>query len=236
MILTVIEPSYFPSVASIAKSLAADAIVWADSFRFHKHGATNRTRIKAVSGPRWLTVPVLSGGLGPQNVGQVKIDILQTWQKNHRRTLEINYRNAPYFYFYWDKVEEILARRWESLSELDLATFSMTGKYLGMKAHFYRDSQLPQVADRTERVIAWLDACQCDAYLLEPFELPLIDVNRLLNRGFRVLSFQYVPQVYHQMFKGFVDSLSILDLLFNEGEQSAAIIKNGILAPQSFVQ
>ena len=51
MILTVIEPAYFPPLSYFAKVIASDVIIWADSFQFKKHSIINRTSIKTVSGP-----------------------------------------------------------------------------------------------------------------------------------------------------------------------------------------
>ncbi len=230
MILTVIRPAYFPSIAVIAKAMAADVLVWADSFQYKKHDTINRTRIKTAQGTRWLTVPVLSKGLGLQNISAVQIDNRKMWQKNHRRTLELNYGMAPYFYQYWDELEDIFSQRNEKLSEVDLRSALFAFKALGMQKMLVNSSQLPQVKDRSERVIAWMNECHCNDYLFEQQETPLINTLRVEQAGLMTSLFHFTSAAYHQQFGEFLSDLSILDLLFNEGEQSLGIIKNGILA------
>ncbi len=230
MILTVIRPAYFPTISVFAKALVADVIVWADSFQYEKHGNMNRTLIKTVDGARWLTVPVLSKGLGFRSISAVQIDNSRSWQKGHLRTLELNYQMAPYFYQYWDELEDLFSQQYESLSELDLRSTIFVFRALGMKKSIIKSSELPQVKDRSERVIAWMKECQCQDYLFAQQEMSLINTTRIEKVGFKTTVLRLAPVTYHQQFRDFLHQLSILDLLFNEGEQSFSIAKNGILA------
>jgi len=235
MILTVIRPAYFPTIAVIAKAMAADVLVWADSFQYKKHDTMNRTAIKTVGRARWLTVPVLSKGLGLQPISAVQIDNRRTWQKNHRRALELNYKMAPYFYQYWDELEDMLSQEHEKLSELDLISIAFAFRALGMKKTLLKSSQLPQVKDRTGRVIAWMKDTQCHNYLYESREASLIDRSRIEKEGVQAAACHFAPVVYHQQFGEFLPDLTILDLLFNEGEQSLNIVNEGISASSADV-
>ncbi|MDZ7725053.1 MAG: WbqC family protein [candidate division KSB1 bacterium] len=96
-VLTVIAPEYFPRISTLARVLAADVVVWADTFSFSKQCAMNRTRIKTVTGPEWLTVPVLHQGKA--RFKDIEIDPEHHWRHNHCKTLLVNYMNSPYYSF-----------------------------------------------------------------------------------------------------------------------------------------
>ena len=226
MILSVIEPAYFPPLSYFAKVIASDVIIWADSFQFKKHSIINRTSIKTVSGPRWLTIPVLSKKRGQQTIKDVQIDKLQSWKQNHLKTCANNYQNAPYYYFFSDELEHILNTEHQLLSSLLYECQSFIFSRLGIQKPVYKSSTLAQYQNRTERIMEWLKCCDCDTYLLSASEQNLVDMDQILDYGFNIIFSDYQQAPYHQQFDGFLDSLSILDLLFNEGEQSYSILKN----------
>ena len=92
-VLTVISPEYFPRISTLARVQAADVVIWADTFLFSKQTTMNRTRIKTVTGPEWLTVPVMHQG--KTRYHDVEIDPEHCWRHNHSRTLQVNYMNSP---------------------------------------------------------------------------------------------------------------------------------------------
>jgi len=228
VILAVQEPAYFPAPAYFGKLFFADVLIWADSFQFKKHGITNRTAIKTANGVKWLTVPVRSKGLGKQSIRHVRIDQEQNWQSNQLKSIYLNYKNSPYFGFYIDEIETLFNKPYHFLIQLTEQSFTLCLSGLGIKKKIVKSSQLPHISDRTDRLFSWLDACGCDNYLLHKNEIPLIDVARVLAHGVKLFTFDYKQQPYHQQFEGFKFPVSILDLFFNEGEQSLPIFKKSL--------
>ncbi|NIA28401.1 MAG: hypothetical protein GWP06_00640 [Actinobacteria bacterium] len=232
MILSVIQPSYFPSVSMCGKILVSDIVVWADTFLFKKGATINRMKIKTIDGGRWLTVPALTRGLSAQQIEKVRIDNHTRWAKNHFKTLKNNYCNSPYYFYYIDELSRILDSRWNLLAELLEESMLFYRGKIPLKAEFIKSSKLPGVADRTDRVLSWLKETGCDTFLFEPFEKELFDQNKIRAKNFSLKLYDFRPVKYHQQFAGFVDSLSVLDLLFNEGEMSASILKRSIVLDQ----
>ena len=227
MILTVLPPCYFPPVDLCARAMASDVVVWADTFPFKKGSTMNRTRIKTAAGPMWLTIPVHRRGSERPRFAEVCIDNHEPWRANHRKNIEHHYRNSPYFFFLSDEVGDLLAMEWCRLDDLCLQSTEIVFRKLGLVPRIVRGSELPTVADRTERVMTWLQETRCDTYLVEERDASLIDAERILGNGFRILTFHYEPVPYHQQFNIFIPFLSSLDLLFNEGDMGREILKKG---------
>jgi len=232
--LAVIEPAYFPPPFYFAKALYADVIVWADSFQFKKSSFINRAPIKAVSGKQWLTVPVFSQITAGQKISDAVIDNHQNWQNRHLRSLEVNYHQSPYYPFFADAIADIINARYQSISGLLAKSRDFLFSQLRIDKKLVHSSQLPHIQDRSERLMAWLKECDCQSYLYHPKERPLFHAPMVLAQGIRLFCCHYHPVAYHQIFSGFLPNLSVLDLLFNEGEQAVAVIQQGMSMRESF--
>jgi hypothetical protein len=62
-----------------------------------------------------------------------------------------------------------------------------------------------------------------------------MNAERFAQRGVRVLIQAYEHPVYRQLFTGFQSHLSIVDLLFNCGPESAEVIKGRVTSNEQRV-
>jgi hypothetical protein len=222
MKLTIILPSYLPALALLAREQSADVVIVADSFLMKK-GAANRTAIKAIQGMNWLTVPVL--GKPGQALQEVMIDNHQNWRHKHYRAITSNYSGAAYFSQYAGQIAALYSGEWHDLLSLALAGRNLLYEQGFEKKKLVFSSTLPHRKDRTERLLLWLDLCQCDHYLLPGPEMLLINPETIVNANKRLAVFSMEPFVYHQQHGSFIANLSILDLLFNEGPLSWSLLR-----------
>ncbi len=225
MILAAAPPAYFPSPAALSKLAAADVVVRAESFRFSRKEGAHRTAIRTRTGRRWLSVPVLGSGLPGSRISDLAIDSRQPWAEEHWRVLEYNYHNAAYFYYYAEVVERIIRGAGESLAALLTETGHFASSYLELRAQVISSSALPEVVDRTGRLLAWAEACGCDRYLIHPGEAGLLDLPRLEGAGIGLVQIEFTEAPYHQQGPGFLPGLSLLDLIFNEGPAAAGYVQ-----------
>jgi hypothetical protein len=220
MILTVLHPCYFPPAHYFGKLFLSDKCVYANTFLFKKHDLINRCKIKTFSGAHWLTVPVKHITPPTRYIIDVEIDNHEGWRKKHTRAILSNYQNSPFFYYYFDKLTDIFSQPWRNLCELDLISVDFIMDRLNIQIPLIPATTLDMITDRTERIIEWLKKCHCDTYLLEDFEIPLINLTRISDAGFRIFQFSFLQQTYHQQYNEFIPSLSTLDLIFNEGDHA----------------
>lgn len=203
----------------------ADVVIWADTFRYKKHATINRCRIKSVDGPQWLTVPVLTSGKSKQSISEVRVDSQHHWKHSHLKSMKVSYQNSPYYFFFADRIQELLQQPWQHLNDLDVATLQFLCRMLRIPSEIMSSRQLSHAPDRTQRVLDWAVATNCQEYLVEKDDLPYIDSDRITKSGVNVTLFQFTHPRYHQLFDGFYENLSALDLLFNCGESSKMHIK-----------
>ncbi len=224
MILAVHQPQYLPWLGYFDKMLKADVFCYLDNVQYKKNEWQNRNRIKTAAGRQWLTVPVTYRF--PQKIGEVGIDHTSDWARRHLQALCTNYRRAPYFERTVPLFEQAFARRWEGIAELNLYLIERLREGLGI-AHkpAVRASTLELTEDPTGRLIDICRALGADTYLAGAGAAGYMDMGRFEQCGVRVIHQDFKHPVYPQLFDGFQSHLSIVDLIFNCGPESAGIIE-----------
>ena len=176
-----------------------------------------------------MTVPVLSADHTGNTIQHTQIDNHENWAKNHRRSIYLNYKNAAYYYFYCDELESLLQKQWNNLTDILWAGQDFITPKIAAKIQIIKSSKLPVIKDRSERVIIWAEHLHCDTYLIHDFEKKLIDINKINRAGINVIKYKMDNFEYFQQYDGFIYPLSILDMLFNEGDNTFRLIKKHIL-------
>lgn len=130
LILSDIQPQYFPRLHYFARVLASDVFVLRDDVQFvrnHKYPDGRRgvsyqahTPIKAPDGDQLLAVSVKSDGPAPIHRTSVSYD--QKWARKHVNVINTRYRKSPNRDALMPDLERLLACRFATLAELDIAT------------------------------------------------------------------------------------------------------------------
>jgi len=224
MIVAIHQPQYLPWLGYFDKMLRADVFCYLDTVQYKKNEWQNRNRIKTAEGWQWLTVPVTYRY--PQKIVEVGIDNTSNWARRHLQALYTNYRRAPFFERYIPLFEAVYSRRWENIAELNLSLIHCLREMLGIgnKAEA-RASALDCSEEPTDRLIDICRALGGDTYLAGAGAADYMDVKRFEQSGVRVITQSFEHPVYRQLFREFQPQLSIVDLIFNCGPESAEIIQ-----------
>ena len=219
--LAVLQPGYLPWLGFFDQMRRADVFIFYDDVQFDKHGWRNRNRIKAPDGtPHWLTVPVLHSGRNWPTILEVEIDNRTPWARKHVGTLRQFYRRAPFLDRYLPALEETLQRGWTRLVDLDLAVTGLICEWLALSRPTLRASQLGIAGKQSERLLAMCQHVGAARYLSGDSARDYLDVDLFAQHGVTVQWQDYVHPVYPQPHGAFVSHLSIVDLVFNCGEES----------------
>lgn len=230
MKIAIAQPTYLPWLGYFDLLDQVDRFVLLDSVQFEKRSWQQRNRIKTPTGLQWLTIPVVSRGQSDQCIVDVEIQEARFWH-DHLRTVELNYRRAPFFQQYYPAWSDLLKSGSSELrlAELNIALLRWFAEVLGIKTPLFRSSELPVEGKRTDLLASicqwaeaktYLSALGSAAYLLD--DLPL-----LTDSGIDVFFQHYEHPEYRQLFPPFQPYAGILDLLFNEGERALEIIRSG---------
>ncbi len=226
MILAAHQPGYLPTIDFFYKMSRADVFVLADDLVFTTHSDINRAKIKTARGPSWLTVPVRTKSRRGQLIHQVETDHQQNWRAKHWNTLRMNYAYAPYFELHSDYFETLYlfgdppAR----LFEWNAAVIDYLAASLKLKTKLIRSSGLNVHARGQEWVFGVAAATGCRTYLADAAFARYLSKEKFAQHGLALQFLQNPKLRYHQQFGDFISGLSIVDLLFNEGERSREIL------------
>lgn len=163
---------------------------------YRKQTYRNRCTIASAQGPMNLTVPVENGNRPGQPMKDVRISEHGNWRHLHWKALESAYTNSPFFLYYQDDLRPFFEKRWDFL--IDFNT-EITRTLLDL-CHVKADIKLTDIYNK-EYSPATLDL----RHLADPAIMP-------------TTSTPTYWQVFHQK-NGFLQNLSILDLLFNMGPE-----------------
>jgi hypothetical protein len=221
--VTIHQPQYLPWVGHFDKIDRADCFVILDTVPFTRNGWQNRNRIKTPAGPAWLTVPVRHR-LG-QSLAEVAVDGFAPWARKHRRALRLNYERAPCFARHRPFFDALYARPWPRLIDLNLEAFRYLAGALGLKTTTVLASSLGVAGTATERLVAICRALGAGTYLAGAGGHGYLEVRRFEEAGIAVAVQEFACPTYPQRFGAFVPNLSIVDLLFNCGDDSLARLR-----------
>jgi hypothetical protein len=225
MIIGILQPGYLPWLGFFEQMHRSDVFVVYDDVQYDKEGWRNRNRIKTANGVQWLTVPVLLKFNEHPVILDVRIDNKVNWRKKHLGAIRQNYAKAPFFKRYIEIFEVAYSREWESLVDLDLYFITILAECLGMSHEkIVRSSSLQVKGERMERLVNICEFFGADTFYEGAAGKSYMDVDSFSRRGITVEFQDYRHPAYPQMYGEFVSHLSVIDLLFNQGDDSMAIL------------
>lgn len=193
-------PTYFSPIIQFVALAKAENLIFEVEDNFQKQTYRTRCYIYSPNGKQLLTVPVLNAN-SRQKTKDVIIDTSFNWQKQHIKSIEAAYRSSPFFEYYEEEFQHIFKATPKYLLDFNLACQDLILNLL----------QIDQSYSKTT------------SYIKNPLES--IDLRSLANSKNDI---SYHLDSYTQVFSdkhGFLENLSILDLLFMEGTNSMSYLE-----------
>lgn len=187
-----IHPSYFPSISHFVAIAQADLVTFEMEDTFQKQTNRNRMYIYSPNGIQLLNVPIKHSKERHQLMKEVRLETAFDWQKQHFKSLEAAYRTSPFFEYFEDSIAPIFQKKYTFLMDLNFETMAIVSKCLSLEFDYDETTEyFHHVADKT-------------------------DFRSLINGKKDASQFDSYTQVFGNK-HGYLNNLSILDLLFNEG-------------------
>ena len=165
----------------------------------------NRCQILTANGVMNLTIPVdkVSG----EKMLDKDVRISSTdWQRVHWAAIESAYNNSPFFLYYSDDIRPMYERKFDFLLDFNLKLQEIITSLIGFD---------------TKLVLT-------DTYT----ESNELDFREKLSPKYKGETPNFISLPYYQVFKekfGFIENLSIYDLLFNMGNESILILRDSYI-------
>jgi len=164
---------------------------------FVKQSIRNRCDIYGANGKLQLTIPKQRKGSDKTIIKEIQISYNQNWQKEHWNAIVSSYNSSPYFEYYKDELQPFFEKEEMLLINLNCKLQSVILNIL-------------QVEDKIITTTEYLHKG---------------NFSDLRNYKWNTEKQEKYDQVFMEK-QGFIPNLSILDLLFNLGPESADYLNN----------
>ena len=164
---------------------------------FIKQSIRNRCDIYGANGKLRLSIPKERKGSSKKIIKNLKISYNQNWQKQHWNAIESAYNSSPFFEYYKDELKPFYKEKEEYLINFNSKLKNAILIMLNKEI-------------TTKKTTKYFDKG---------------DFFDLRNYTWKLKKQEKYDQVFMEK-KGFIPNLSILDLLFNLGPESADYVNN----------
>ena len=197
----IIHPNYLPSTSHFLLMVNSKKVIFEINDNFLKQTYRNRTYIYGANGKLLLSIPVIHSQKNRKKFKDVKISYDQDWPSQHWKSLEISYRSSPFFEFFEDKLLYLYNKKEKYLIDFNIKSINILFEMLQIDLEYdFTNSYEENYSNMSDYRIN-----------SENFNSNEIKINK-----------------YTQVFEskhGFINNLSVLDLIFNEGPNAINFIK-----------
>ncbi len=187
----ILHPTYFSPIVHYVALARAQRVIFEVEDNYQKQTYRTRCYIYGANGKQLLNVPIQHNH--SRKTKDIKIDFSFQWQKQHIKAMQIAYRSSPYFEFYEAEILALFEKIPSFLLDFNLAC-----------QHTILDLLQLKIPTTTTHAYQKEYTGLCDARFLADAKLKQ----------------EYHFEEYTQVFSnklGFLENLSVLDLLFMEG-------------------
>lgn len=224
MVLTAHQPVYLPWLGLFHKIALADRFVSFNQVQYQPKNYNNRNRIKTSSSLMWLTVPTKRKGYLEKKICEIEINNEVPWGRKHWRTLVACYGKSRFFSKYSSFFEDVYSREWLTLINLNEYMLQWFLNTLKINVRVESAGDFNFTGKKSAVVLDMCKQLSAQVYIFGANGKDYADVDSFQVNNIRVEFQNYRHPVYRQLYSGFESHLSIIDLLFNCGEDSLDII------------
>ena len=196
-------PTYFSPISQYAQIIKSNTIFFEMEDNFQKQSYRNRCYIYNSNGKQLLNIP-LKEKKGTSSLRKKTKDMLvdnnSHWQEHHLKSLQTAYRASPFYEFYEDDLLAIFNKKYTFLQDVNIDTYLFVTAALQISQEYSKTKEYDMNIDKKD----YRD---------------LADVKKQPKKS---------RDKYIQMFDnkhGYLDNLSILDLLFMEGPNAISYLE-----------
>jgi len=225
MKLAIMQPYLFPYIGYWQLINSVDKFVVYDDVSYIKQGWINRNNVLSTNGALLFTLPLRSAS-SFKLIKDITINdlVIDKWETKFFKTLEQNYKKAPYFENTLDILKKIFSNIGSnmSISRFNVISIKIIIEYLGIdtiildSSTIYNNSNLKA----EERVIDIVNKEGADTYINLIGGIKLYDKEHFKKNNISLRFQESILKPYKQFSDIFIPNLSIIDvLMFNSKEK-----------------
>jgi hypothetical protein len=225
--VAIIQSNYIPWKGYFDMIGMVDEFVLLDDVQYTRRDWRNRNQIKTAQGLQWLTIPVEVKGRFECKINEVTVAD-PTWAKDHWNKISQAYSKAPFFRDYCNQIEECYLGYSELyLSKINYRFLVLINSILGIKTPLRWSQEFTASAEKSQRLLDICNRIDASVYISGPAAKDYLQVDLFNKEGIEVKWMDYsgYPE-YRQLHGAFSHSVSIVDLIFNEGPSAINFLKS----------
>ena len=230
MIVSIMQPAYMPWLGYFDRIARSDVHVVLNDVTMDKNSKTkfaNRNKIRTQQGWAWLTVPLKSFSRSSKVlINEIEIAPDKNWREKHLKTLNFNYSNSVYYSDYFTYFETFYEEKWSFLEPMLLDSTRFLLNKLNVDTPLVLSSELSVLSKKSNLILDICRKISATTYLSGPFGRHYLDKDAFEKAGIELQFHDYFHPTYDQSYDGFEPYMSILDLLFNHGDDSLEILQS----------
>ncbi len=195
--------AYLAPVGYYGAMAKAETVFLENCDSYEKQTYRNRCSIATANGVMSLSIPVEKASAEKILTRDVRISEHNDWQIHHWRSIESAYNSTPFFEYYKDDFQPFFEKKWDFLWDFTQEIQSKVLELLLLKPNIQKTKEYNKTLDEN-----------------------IVDLRNCFHPKKKNMDFDSKPyyQVFDQKF-GFLPDLSIIDLLFNMGNESQLVIR-----------
>ncbi|MBP7927625.1 WbqC family protein [Patescibacteria group bacterium] len=225
--ILILQPMFIPWIGYFNMINLCDVFVILDTVQFSKQSWQQRNKIGSVRGPIWLTIPV------KRNFGvlvkDAEINYSENWVHSHLRSIHLNYCRTKYFDEVYTLLEKHYLNSYQKVCDFTSNIIVDIASYLGITTEIIFASSLPTHKPLVPKDYL-INICKhfgAKKYINGPAGRVLYTEQEFKDHDIDLIFHDYAHPTYSQAHGSFTPYLSTIDLLFNHGSDSLAIISQG---------
>lgn len=218
--VAILQSNYIPWKGYFDLINMVDEFILYDDMQYTRRDWRNRNKIKTQNGLQWLTIPVEIKGKYFQKINETIISD-KDWGKSHWASICHNYSKTPYFKEYKEIFEELYMNNSEiHLSQINYKFIRTINEILSIKTKISWSSDYKLEEGKTERLVGLCVAANGTEYISGPAAKDYIDEKLFEAEKIKLTWMDYSGyKEYNQLYPPFEHGVSVLDLIFNLGNE-----------------
>ena len=215
------QPNFFPWLGYFDKIARADIFVFLDHVQFPKKGGVWTNRVKLLIGGEasWFTATINRQYHGTRNINEMSFLQGNPWREKLFKTLEHEYKKHPFFSEVVRVIRPLLLNPENRIADYNIQAITELAKAVGLNTEkLKRSSQYSVDGASNEMLCTLTRTVGGDVYLCGGGAEGYQEDEKFAAQGIGLQYQNFVHPVYPQKNQdSFVPSLSIIDMLMNQG-------------------
>ena len=225
MIVSINQPSFLPWMGYFERIALSDTHVILDHVQFEKNSLINRNKLRTKNGVTWITVPVCKKESISKKISDIKINNKIQWKRKHLNKIKLLYSKTENFERYYDVLHSIYQLDWKKLSLFINHINKIILDEMNIDTKIVYSSEEMYACRKSDLILEICKRLNATKYLSGPYGKQYLNLSDFTREHIEVSFHDFKCPNYTQSYPGFEPNLSILDTLFNIGNNCSNLIK-----------